>query len=73
MAIKAREFVRDYGLFACIQCGKCTGGCPLSRKTILNIRDLIYQLLLAGNNSFDPDSVEVLWELKVMMNYSAMD
>jgi Fe-S oxidoreductase len=61
MAIKAREFVRDYGLFTCIQCGKCTGGCPLSRKTILNIRGLIYELLLADNN-FDPDSVDVLWD-----------
>jgi Fe-S oxidoreductase len=33
-------------LFGCIQCGKCTGGCPVSRKTVLNIRSLIYHMLV---------------------------
>jgi len=33
-------------LFGCIQCGKCTGGCPVARKTVLNIRSLIYHMLV---------------------------
>jgi len=28
-------------LFACIQCGKCTGGCPVSIRSPLNIRKVI--------------------------------
>ena len=28
-------------LFTCIQCGKCTGGCPVSIKSPLNIRKVI--------------------------------
>jgi len=61
MRIEARQFAQEHGLFACIQCGKCTGGCPVSRKTVLNVRDLIYHLLLSGN-SFKLDGIEELWD-----------
>lgn len=33
-------------LLGCIQCGKCTGGCPVSRRSALNIRKLIYRSLV---------------------------
>ncbi len=33
-------------LLGCIQCGKCTGGCPVSRRSTLNIRKLIYRSLV---------------------------
>jgi Fe-S oxidoreductase len=33
-------------LLGCIQCGKCTGGCPVSRRSSLNIRKLIYRSLV---------------------------
>ncbi len=34
----AQELVQKHKLLECIQCGICTGGCPVSRKTSLNIR-----------------------------------
>ena len=47
-------------LWGCIQCGKCTGGCPVSFKTALNIRRLIYQALVEGDLS--PDGMAELWD-----------
>ncbi len=38
--------VEQLELMGCIQCGKCTGGCPVARKTTLNIRRLIYDMLI---------------------------
>ncbi|MBC8446472.1 MAG: 4Fe-4S dicluster domain-containing protein, partial [Chloroflexi bacterium] len=61
MQIQARQFARQYDLYGCIQCGKCTGGCPMTLKTQLNIRRLIYQTLVAGR-SFDLSGIEVLWD-----------
>jgi Fe-S oxidoreductase len=61
MKIQTREFTREHGLFACIQCGKCTGGCPVSYKTALNIRQVIYQLL-ASRNGFELGDFEELWD-----------
>jgi Fe-S oxidoreductase len=59
--IDSRGFVKDYGLLACIQCGKCTGGCPMALKTRLNPRALIYRLLIAGNG-FDVEGRDELWD-----------
>jgi len=61
MRIQARQFAREHGLFACIQCGKCTGGCPVSYKTALNIRDVIYHLLVS-DNGFELDGFGELWD-----------
>jgi Fe-S oxidoreductase len=47
-------------LFGCIQCGKCTGGCPVARKTTLNIRTLIYHMLVDAD--IDVRSHEELWD-----------
>jgi Fe-S oxidoreductase len=47
-------------LFGCIQCGKCTGGCPVARKTTLNIRTLIYHMLV--DTDMDVRSHEELWD-----------
>ncbi len=47
-------------LFGCIQCGKCTGGCPLARKTTLNIRSLIYHMLVEPE--MDVNAHEELWD-----------
>jgi Fe-S oxidoreductase len=33
-------------LQGCIQCGRCTGGCPVSVRSALNIRKLIYKSLV---------------------------
>jgi Fe-S oxidoreductase len=61
LQIESRRFAADHGLFACIQCGKCTGGCPMAVKTKLNPRSLIYRLLVAGNG-FDIEGREELWD-----------
>jgi Fe-S oxidoreductase len=61
MRIQARQFAFEHGLFACIQCGKCTGGCPVSYKTALNIREVIYRLL-SSRNGFDLAGFEELWD-----------
>jgi Fe-S oxidoreductase len=61
LKIESRQFIEDHGLMACIQCGKCTGGCPMAMKTRLNPRNLIYRLIVAGNG-FDLEGREELWD-----------
>jgi Fe-S oxidoreductase len=61
LQIESRQFVQEHGLLACIQCGKCTGGCPMAMKTKLNPRGLIYRLLIAGNG-FDIEGRAELWD-----------
>jgi Fe-S oxidoreductase len=61
LQIESRQFIKEHNLFACIQCGKCTGGCPMAMKTRLNPRSLIYRILVAGNG-FDIDGREELWD-----------
>ncbi len=46
MATKTTPLIEQLELLGCIQCGKCTGGCPVARKTTLNMRSLIYQMLV---------------------------
>lgn len=61
LQIESRQFAKEHSLYACIQCGKCTGGCPMAMKTSLNPRNLIYRLLVAGNG-FDLEGREELWD-----------
>jgi len=61
LKIDPHQFILDYGLYACIQCGKCTGGCPMVIKTSLNPRNLIYRIIIAGNG-FDVEGREELWD-----------
>jgi len=61
LQIESQPFALDHDLFACIQCGKCTGGCPMAIKTQLNPRVLIYRLLTAGNG-YDLEKHEELWD-----------
>lgn len=39
MAISLKE---KYELLGCIQCGRCTAGCPVSLRTFLNVRRVVY-------------------------------
>lgn len=50
-----------FGLENCIQCGRCTGGCPVSVKSQLNIRKVVYAGLLELLKPLDPDRLG-LWE-----------
>jgi Fe-S oxidoreductase len=52
--------VEQLELMGCIQCGKCTGGCPVARKTTLNIRSLIYHMLVEPE--IDVDAHPELWD-----------
>ena len=61
LQIESRPFAREHELFACVQCGKCTAGCPMALKTKLNPRQLIQRLLVAGNG-FDLEGREELWD-----------
>ena len=61
LQIKSQPFAFDHDLFACIQCGKCTGGCPMAIKTQLNPRVLIYRLLTTGNG-YELERHEELWD-----------
>ena len=61
LQIESRQFSHEHGLYACIQCGKCTGGCPMALKTKLNPRMLIYRLLVSGNG-FNLEGREELWD-----------
>ncbi len=41
--------LQKYDLYGCFQCGKCTGGCPVSLKSDLNIRRLMIEVVLRDN------------------------
>jgi len=60
MALKTEPMAEELELFGCIQCGKCTGGCPVARKTVLNIRSLIYQMLVEPE--MDVSAHPELWD-----------
>lgn len=42
MSIEQAAFVQKYDLLGCIQCGRCTGGCPVTSRTPLNPRRFMY-------------------------------
>jgi Fe-S oxidoreductase len=58
--IDTEALVEQFGLTACIQCGKCTGGCPISPKSALNPRALVYQIL--RGEDFELVSRAELWD-----------
>jgi Fe-S oxidoreductase len=43
------DFLEKHELYACLQCGKCTGGCPVSLRAPLNIRSLMREVLMGGS------------------------
>ncbi len=58
--MKTELMVEQLELLGCIQCGKCTGGCPVARKTVLNIRSLIYHMLVEPE--LDVNTHPELWD-----------
>lgn len=56
----AREIGLGLDLLSCIQCGKCTGGCPVSITTALNVRALVYGALIGDIDG--PVHREELWD-----------
>ncbi len=60
MRVDLEQLAERIDLFGCIQCGKCTGGCPVSLTTALNVRFLIYETLVEALP--DPEHMEELWD-----------
>lgn len=61
MSETQQSIADKYDLFVCIQCGKCTGGCPVNLKSTLNIRRLIRETTI----NFDLDVIyeqKALWD-----------
>ncbi len=46
MKIDPKTFVHDFKLNICIQCGTCTGGCPVRFRSPLNMRRLVREAYL---------------------------
>jgi len=51
MKIDPKTFAKDYLLNLCIQCGTCTGGCPVKFRSPLNMRRLVRQTVYTDNPS----------------------
>lgn len=46
MEVSDLPLAKKFDLYGCFQCGKCTGGCPVSLKSKLNIRRLMIEGIL---------------------------
>ncbi len=42
MSTEIQTFTEKYDLLGCIQCGRCTGGCPVTVRANLNVRQFVY-------------------------------
>jgi len=51
MKIDPKTFTQDYQLNLCIQCGTCTGGCPVKFRSPLNMRRLVRETFFTANPS----------------------
>jgi Fe-S oxidoreductase len=51
MKIDPKTFIKDYQLNVCIQCGMCTGGCPVKFRSPLNMRRLVRETFFTANPS----------------------
>ncbi|MDQ7779286.1 MAG: (Fe-S)-binding protein [Planctomycetota bacterium] len=61
MKLEDKAFAEHFDLLKCIQCGKCTGGCPVSLKSRLNVRRLVNDAILREDPAFLMEKEE-LWE-----------
>jgi Fe-S oxidoreductase len=52
---------QEFDLYACYQCGKCTGGCPVTLRSRLNIRRLVLQGIL-GKDLDRLKETQELWD-----------
>ena len=60
-ATTEQTFAQKYDLYGCYQCGKCTGGCPVSLKSRLNIRRLMIEGILGRHLERIQEKLE-LWD-----------
>ena len=48
-----QTFTEKYDLLGCIQCGRCTGGCPVTVRANLNVRQFV-------NDAYDEEKLDEL-------------
>ncbi len=54
--MNAQELIQKHKLLECIQCGMCTGSCPVSRKANLNIRQYMREVAITGKLVVHPQN-----------------
>jgi Fe-S oxidoreductase len=54
--MNAQELVQKHKLLECIQCGMCTGSCPVSRKASLNIRKYMREVAVYAEITMHPQN-----------------
>ncbi len=59
-----QDFIQKYDLYGCIQCGRCTGGCPVTVRTNLNVRRFV-------NDSLNKDMLDDLAKLPEIWDCTA--
>ena len=64
--VASRELTREHHVLRCIQCGRCTGGCPVSINSSLNVRRLLNEILLQPDLILSPEATE-LWQCTTCM------
>lgn len=57
--MNVEELIKNHSLRECIQCGLCTGSCPVSGKTGLNIRSYMREVSVYGQLNLHPQ--DELW------------
>lgn len=57
--MNAQELVQKHKLLECIQCGMCTGSCPVARKANLNVRKYMREVSASGLVAIHPK--DELW------------
>jgi len=53
MSAEIQTFREKYDLLGCIQCGRCTGGCPVTVRANLNVRQFV-------NDAYDESKLDEL-------------
>lgn len=64
-----QEIVPKHNLLECIQCGMCTGSCPVARKANLNVRKYMREVSILGRSSIY--SANDLWSCTTCSTCSA--
>lgn len=64
MSTESLTFTEKYDLLGCIQCGRCTGGCPVTVRADLNVRQFV-------NDAYDEDKLDELARLAEIWDCTA--
>jgi len=54
--MNAQELAQKHKLLECIQCGTCTGSCPVARKANLNVRRYMREVATFGKLTIHPQN-----------------